>query len=70
MDNLVYKRLLDKAPDSISKSKVKLILNEVFPGENIDVPDPYYDSIYAFRNVYTMLDEATDVILEQLKNGK
>ncbi len=65
MDNFVYQKLLKKAPDARAAQKVKLILNEVFPGENMDVPDPYYDSIYAFRNVYTMLDEATDVIIQK-----
>lgn len=66
MDKFVYHKLIDSAPSDIAKSKVKLILNEVFPGENLDVPDPYYDSIYAFRNVFKMLDEACDVISQNL----
>ncbi len=26
-------------------NKVQLILNEIFPDENVDVPDPYYGEI-------------------------
>ncbi len=67
MDRLVYDKLVHKAPDEEAASKVQFILNEVFPGENMEVPDPYYDSIYAFRNVYHMLDEAGEVIKKKLE---
>jgi protein-tyrosine phosphatase len=30
------------AKNEEQKNKVQLILNELFPGENVDVPDPYY----------------------------
>lgn len=68
MDVFVYNKLRKMAPTDMEKSKVKLILNEVFPDENLDVPDPYYDSIYAFRNVFKMLDEACVTISENLKS--
>ncbi|MQP53844.1 low molecular weight phosphotyrosine protein phosphatase, partial [Flavobacterium sp. LMO9] len=41
MDNSNYRDVLALAPNEEAKSKVKLILNEIFPGENVDVPDPY-----------------------------
>jgi len=66
MDKFVYNKLLGIAPSDEAKEKVKLILNEVFPSENLDVPDPYYDSIFAFRNVYKMLDEACELISKDL----
>lgn len=66
MDKKNYDALLNLAPEEVAKDKVKLILDEVFPDESIDVPDPYYDSIYAFRNVYKMLDEACDIIANKL----
>jgi protein-tyrosine phosphatase len=62
MDNNNFTRLVELAPSDNAKSKVKLILTEIFPNENLDVPDPYHDSIYAFRNVYKMLDEACEII--------
>ena len=51
---------------SLKILKVKLILNEVFPDENLDVPDPYHGGDFGFKNVYKMLDEACDVIAKNL----
>ena len=66
MDFSVYKDIIDLAPDENSKNKVKMILNEVFPGENMDVPDPYYGSDFGFESVYKMLDQACEVIAHKL----
>ncbi|RZJ73618.1 low molecular weight protein-tyrosine-phosphatase [Flavobacterium sp.] len=49
------------------RNKVKLILNELFPGENMDVPDPYFGLHDGFNKVYAMLDEATANIADKLK---
>lgn len=67
MDKFVFDKILKMAPSNAAVKKVKLILNEVFPGENLDVPDPYYDSLFAFRNVYKMLDEACDSVVQNFK---
>ncbi|BAO55864.1 low molecular weight protein tyrosine phosphatase [Nonlabens marinus S1-08] len=48
------------------RQKIKKILDVPFPGENLDVPDPYYGGSQGFINVYKMLDQATDAIKEQL----
>lgn len=66
MDKKNYQHLIVLAPNEILKQKVRLILDEVFPGEQLDVPDPYHDPVYAFRNVYKMLDEACDIIIQKL----
>ena len=67
MDNSNYKDVLALAPNEEAKSKVKLILNELFPNENIDVPDPYYGGEDGFENVYEMLDQACEEIARKLK---
>lgn len=67
MDNSNYKDVIALAPNEEAKSKVKLILNELFPGENVDVPDPYYGGHEGFENVYNMLDQACDEIAKKLK---
>ena len=67
MDNSNYKDVLALAPNEEAKSKVKLILNELFPNENIDVPDPYYGGEEDFENVYEMLDQACEEIARKLK---
>lgn len=67
MDNSNYKDVLALAPNDVAKSKVKLILNEIFPGENVDVPDPYYGGQDGFENVFDMLDQACEEIARKLK---
>jgi protein-tyrosine phosphatase len=67
MDNSNYKDVMALAPNEEAKSKVKLILNELFPNENVDVPDPYYGGQDGFENVFDMLNEACDVIVGKLK---
>ena len=67
MDNSNYKDVLALAPNEATKSKVKLILNEIFPNDNNDVPDPYYGGEDGFENVYEMLDQACEEIARKLK---
>jgi protein-tyrosine phosphatase len=65
MDIQNLKDVLAIAPSN-HKHKVKMILNELFPNENVEVPDPYYGNINDFENVYEMLDQACDIIANQL----
>jgi protein-tyrosine phosphatase len=52
------------------RQKVKLILDELYPNESMQVPDPYYGSMKDFMGVYDLLDEVTEVIIEKIKNGE
>ena len=36
------------------------------PGENVDVPDPYYGSQFGFETVYNMLEETCESIAKKL----
>jgi len=66
MDNSNYKNVISLARNTQDSAKVKLILNEVFPSENLDVPDPYYGGEYGFKNVYNMLNEACDIVAKKI----
>ncbi|SDS85470.1 protein tyrosine phosphatase [Gillisia sp. Hel1_33_143] len=66
MDNFNYNDVISLAASIEDQEKVKLILNEVFPGENVDVPDPYQGGQQGFENVYNMLDEACTIIAKKL----
>ncbi len=66
MDNSNYRDVVRLANDDSEKAKVQLILNEIFPGENVDVPDPYYGGASGFNSVYEMLDQACDSIASRL----
>ena len=66
MDNSNYSDVIHLAPNQEAKSKVSLILNDLFPDENVDVPDPYYGMEDGFSNVYGMLDEVCEIIAKKL----
>lgn len=44
-------------------AKVDLLMNEVHPGHDADVPDPYYGPEPGYHEVYAMIDEAADQII-------
>ncbi len=67
MDNQNFKDVISLARNDDDKAKVQLILDEIFPAENVDVPDPYFGGDHGFENVYQMLDEACEKIAHQLK---
>jgi protein-tyrosine phosphatase len=66
MDISIYADVLEMAPDEEAKKKVTLILEEVFPGEKVDIPDPYNGILSNFDQVYEMLDEACENIANKL----
>ncbi len=65
MDMSNYRDVLALARNEEDKSKVSLILNEIFPGENVEVPDPYHGGEDGFHRVYTMLSEACEIIAKK-----
>ena len=44
-------------------SKVDLLMNEVHPGSNEDVPDPWYGPEPGYHEVYALIDKAADKII-------
>ena len=67
MDKSNYKNVITIAPNEKAKQKVKLILNELHPDKNLEVPDPYYGDMQGFEDVYNMLDEVCEVIASKIK---
>ena len=45
-------------------SKVELLLNESYPGQNLDVPDPWSGPESGYHEVYDLIDKACDAIIE------
>lgn len=66
MDSTNYQDVLALARNETDRSKVSMILNELFPGENVDVPDPYFGLQNGFDTVYGMLDQACETIAKKL----
>jgi protein-tyrosine phosphatase len=66
MDNTNLEDVLALAPSESDKQKVSLILDTIFPNENVDVPDPYLGGQQGFEDVYQMLDQACKIIAQNL----
>jgi len=69
MDQSNFLNVLNLARDEKDKQKVNFILNQISPGENAEVPDPYYGGESGFDHVYKLLDEATTEIAERLEKN-
>lgn len=66
MDRSNLSDVLDQARRSDDREKVRMILDELYPGEMREVPDPYYGGEGGFDRVFRMLNEACDVIANRL----
>ena len=66
MDNSNYKNILSLARNEADEEKVSLFLNQSYPNENMDVPDPYYGGEQGFEDVYQMVDKACNDFIEKL----
>ncbi len=58
------------AGKKFNAAKATLLMNEVYPGENMDVPDPYYGPEAGYHEVYKLIDEASNVIIRKYENVK
>lgn len=56
------KRIAGKKFDA---TKIDLLMNELYPEKNMDVPDPYFGSEKGYHSVYKMLDEVCDAIVKK-----
>jgi protein-tyrosine phosphatase len=66
MDTSNYKSIIALARNDKDKEKVSLIMNLVNPGQNQSIPDPYLGGVDGFEEVFNMLENASDKIIEKL----
>lgn len=67
MDKSNLQNVSALASSEEDRQKVNLILNEIHPNSNAEVPDPYFGGQAGFDHVYALLDEATDKIINNIK---
>ena len=67
MDSSNYANIISLARDEKDRNKVDVILNESNSKSFQSVPDPYYSGDNGFQNVYEMLEEACDIITQNLE---
>lgn len=53
------------AKNKFDQSKVDLLMNELYPEMNKDVPDPYYGAEPGYHEVYKMIDAVCDAIVDK-----
>ncbi len=63
MDNAIYEEVKRTSRELWDAKKTELIMNELYPGEDIDVPDPWFGTEEGFHEVYEMLDMACEKIV-------
>lgn len=56
------------AGKSFDENKVDLLLNELHPGKNMDVPDPWYGPEPGYHDVYALIEKACEKILQKYRN--
>jgi protein-tyrosine phosphatase len=66
MDRSNYEDIVSISRTEADKSKVKLILNELHPGRNESVPDPYFGGEAGFEHVFHLLNEACTLIADRI----
>jgi protein-tyrosine phosphatase len=66
MDTSNYRDVVKLATSTSEKDKIQLLLEELFPGEQRDVPDPYHGGDEGFKNVYSMINDACEKIANRL----
>ena len=49
-------------------TKIDLLLNELYPGENKDIPDPWYGPEAGYNEVFDMIEEACEALIKKYKN--
>lgn len=68
MDHSNYSDVVAQAESEDQINKVEMILNNLEPGKNQPVPDPYFGGPDGFQHVFELLDRACDKILDDLEN--
>jgi len=65
MDSYNYINIKRMSKELWNEKKVDLLMNELYPGKNINVPDPWYGEEDGYHEVFKMISEACDAIIEK-----
>ena len=65
MDSSNYNDVKRAAGNLWDEHKVELLLNELYPGENRNVPDPWYGEENGYHDVFAMVSKACDNIIKK-----
>jgi protein-tyrosine phosphatase len=66
MDSNNFSDLIAKARNQKDKAKIKLLMDECYPGQQKIVPDPYYGGLEDFEETYALVDDACEHLARKL----
>lgn len=69
MDDSNYEDVKMISSDLWNESKVDLLMNELYPGENRSIPDPYFGSERDYHRVFELIDKACNKLIERYLAG-
>lgn len=71
MDDSHYEHLKKISPDKLLfEQKVDYLMNIAYPGQNIEIPDPYYGTEKDFEQVFQMIHSACTKLIELYEEQK
>lgn len=63
MDRSNYENILKLKPQHSDCAEVRMLMNYLHPGQDLEVPDPYYHG--GFPKVYEMVDNAIEALIKE-----
>lgn len=66
MDGSNYSDLIAQARNNKDEEKIKLLMDEIYPGMQKIVPDPYFGGLDGFEETYTLVEEACEHLAKRL----
>jgi protein-tyrosine phosphatase len=72
MDSSNYNEVKRISGNRFDALKIDLLLNELFPRQNRNVPDPWFGEEDGYHDVYAMIDKACEKVIEkyEVRKGK
>lgn len=67
MDLNNRREVLKQTDNPDHHAKVRLMMDVLYPGEDMEVPDPWFGGMEGFARVFEMLDSACEQFLQELK---
>jgi protein-tyrosine phosphatase len=61
----VLSDILRIARNKFDASKVDLLMNELYPGRDMDVPDPWYGEEPGYHDVFKTIDKVCDALISK-----
>ena len=69
MVNDVIRDMRYIAGKAYNPAKVDLLMNTLYPGKHLDVPDPWYGGEEGYHEVYDMISKASDRVIQLNTNN-